>query len=99
MLNLEGDVDSRQKWNPEEPPILSRLVVLRVALNHEFGSAFHEYDHELAQIEMELSGLLLSRLSEIRNELIYLRKEIEQLPKLLRSRTHVPSAYDLGAKR
>jgi hypothetical protein len=42
----------------QEHPLLTRLVVLRVHLNHEFGSAFSAYDHELAEIERELAAIL-----------------------------------------
>jgi hypothetical protein len=55
---LAGDTESRRRNQPGEHPILSRLVVLRVHLNHEFGAKFREFDHELAQIELALVEVL-----------------------------------------
>ena len=55
---LAGDVDSRQRVQTTEHPTLSRLVVLRVALNHEFGHQFQPFDHELAQVELALAYAL-----------------------------------------
>jgi hypothetical protein len=48
------DVKERSAVQKTEHPLITRLVVLRVALNHEFGGAFTPYDHELAEIEGEL---------------------------------------------
>jgi hypothetical protein len=56
--DLAEDVKGRSKTQPTEHPLISRLVVLRVALNHEFGGAFTPYDHELAEIEGELVKLI-----------------------------------------
>jgi hypothetical protein len=51
-----ADVDSRARANPNEDPVLTRLVVLRVVMNHEFGAhEFAAFDHELATIERLLS--------------------------------------------
>lgn len=55
---LQADADSRARWNPDEHPLVTRLVVLRIALNHEFGKPFAEFDHELAQIELALADAL-----------------------------------------
>jgi hypothetical protein len=52
---FEDDVARRRAWQPGEHPLLTRLVVLRVALNHEFGMRFRLFDHELAQIEAALA--------------------------------------------
>lgn len=58
LSRINEAVEMRQQENQDEHPILSRLVVLRVALNHEFGEAFADFDHELAQIESALFGEL-----------------------------------------
>lgn len=60
MYDYRDNIISRQRCNPGEPRVFSRLVMLRVALNHEFGSKFREFDHELAEIELELLELLNS---------------------------------------
>lgn len=60
-LNLEqftADIDSRTKYQRDEHPVMTRLVVLRVHLNSEFGTDFRAYDHELAYIEKLLKELL-----------------------------------------
>lgn len=53
--DFEDDVAHRAKCNPQEPPLIGRLVALRVAMNHYFGAQeFAPFDHELAQIEKAL---------------------------------------------
>jgi hypothetical protein len=56
----EDDIASRQRCQPGEHPLLSRLVILRVEMNHEFGAAFQAFDHELALIELDLQAALRS---------------------------------------
>jgi hypothetical protein len=53
-----ADIQRRQAVQPNEHPLLTRLVILRVILNHEFGAEFAAFDHELAQIEMALADAL-----------------------------------------
>ena len=61
IQEFEADVRRRMKNQPDEHPLVSRLVVLRVILNHEFGAAFEAFDHELAQLEIELQNSLDDR--------------------------------------
>ncbi len=55
---IERDVAARSRVQPHEHPILTRLVVLRIVMNHEFGRAFDAFDHELAQVEQQLVAVL-----------------------------------------
>lgn len=57
----KDDLQRRAKAQPGEHPIVSKLVLIRIDLNHEFGHTFAEWDHELAQVELELQRLLNPR--------------------------------------
>lgn len=54
-----ADVGRRQRGlYGDEPELVSRLVILRVALNHEFGAAFAPFDKVLAEIETDVIAAL-----------------------------------------